>query len=135
MDHFFHPCIGLETPVYDLLADPSDITAALKALRYVRDSEHPFTAEQQTAMADMLHPYQSMEVLVDLESAARIVATDPGAGANGVAVPPVDAAEGGLGEVNDVAVDDTAVGSSLESAARDAAAGEADSAEGVWDKS
>lgn len=59
--------------------------AALTVLRCVHDAEKSFTSEQQQVLAGMLHPYTSLEaVMEDLESASKVLGTNAGTAADDV---------------------------------------------------
>lgn len=99
------------TAAYELLADHSDIPAALTALRHVCDARPAFSVDQQQLLASLLRPYESMEVLVeDLEAAARGLgqANDgkaDGAAATRQADPAEDVLEEPATVLRDVALD------------------------------
>eukprot|EP00170_Pyropia_yezoensis_P004680 contig_19002_g4693 len=74
------------TAMYQHLADPADVAAALKVIRCVRDAKESFTTDMQEGLAKMLSPFESLEaVLEDVGSVARVLGADAGVAAVDVA--------------------------------------------------
>lgn len=134
------------TAVYELLADPSDVTAALDMMRHVRDADEVFSATQKQALAVLVSPYESVEALVvDLEAAVQVleIGTDAGTAADDIVVH-VDEAEGGLGALQEgvtvggsvaaAGSTEVDVGDVLTGTTDDVSAADADSAEDVWEE-
>lgn len=72
--------------MYQLMADPTDVTAALQVFRSVQDAEESLAPELRQTLAGLVHPYESLGAVVeDLETTAGVLGTDAGAAADDVA--------------------------------------------------